>query len=137
MTSEPLTSLNTFHVAARADRLETIRDPADLAAVRYDPERDLVLGDGSKVLLASDVPGTVWLNRIMGRRVGQPSGGRVPVRVGAGEPWHDVVRWTLEAGLSGLENLSLIPGRCGAAPIQNIGAYGCLLYTSPSPRDHG
>ena len=107
---------------SRATREEDLLDLPTL-----DPGRDLVLGDGSNVLLASDVPGTVWLNRIMGRRIGASKHDQVSVSVGAGEPWHDVVRWTLEAGLSGLENLSLIPGRCGAAPLQNIGAYGLEL----------
>lgn len=122
-----LAAYNTFHVAAGAHRLATLENPGELADIHFDPERDLVLGDGSNVLLASDVPGTVWLNRIPGKRIGTPKHGRVPVSVGAGEPWHEVVRWTLENGLSGLENLSLIPGRCGAAPLQNIGAYGVEL----------
>ena len=127
MTTEALASLNTFRVAANAGQLVTLEDARDLANLRFDPERDLVLGDGSNVLLASDVPGTVWLNRIMGRSLGETRGDQVAVTVGAGEPWHGVVRWTLDAGLSGLENLSLIPGRCGAAPMQNIGAYGVEL----------
>jgi UDP-N-acetylmuramate dehydrogenase len=127
MAPRTLASFNTFGVAAGAERLATLRHAGELATVHFDPESDLVLGDGSNVLLASDVPGTVWLNRMMGRRIGDPKNGRVPVRVGAGEPWHDMVRWTLASGLSGLENLSLIPGRCGAAPIQNIGAYGVEL----------
>mgnify|MGYP001825158944 FL=1 len=127
MTPEALTSLNTFRVKAHAGRQITLHDPDDLADIPFDPERDLILGDGSNVLLASDVPGTVWLNRLMGRNIGTPRGGRIRVSVGAGESWHDIVRWTLEEGLSGLENLSLIPGRCGAAPMQNIGAYGVEL----------
>jgi UDP-N-acetylmuramate dehydrogenase len=127
MTPGALASFNTFRVAAGAERLATLGDLAELATLRFDPESDLILGDGSNVLLASDVPGTVWLNRFMGRRIGASKKDRVSVSVGAGEPWHDVVRWTLEAGLSGLENLSLIPGRCGAAPLQNIGAYGVEL----------
>jgi UDP-N-acetylmuramate dehydrogenase len=127
MTPGALRSYNTFRVAAGTERLATLGDLAALATIDFDPESDLVLGDGSNVLLASDVPGTTWLNRIMGRRIGTPKNGRVPVRVGAGETWHEVVRWTLDEGLSGLENLSLIPGRCGAAPLQNIGAYGVEL----------
>jgi UDP-N-acetylmuramate dehydrogenase len=116
-----------LRVAAGAERLSAIGHLAELTTLNFDPESDLILGDGSNVLLASDVPGTVWLNRIMGRRIGASKHDQVSVSVGAGEPWHDVVRWTLEEGLSGLENLSLIPGRCGAAPLQNIGAYGVEL----------
>lgn len=127
MNREALASHNTFRVDARAAHLATLEDVGDLAEARFEPERDLVLGDGSNVLLVSDVPGTVWLNRIRGREFGTERGNRVSVRVGAGESWHDMVRWSLNEGLSGLENLSLIPGRCGAAPIQNIGAYGVEL----------
>ncbi|MEE4174738.1 MAG: UDP-N-acetylmuramate dehydrogenase [Xanthomonadales bacterium] len=130
MTPEALASLTTFGVAATAQRIVALRDAEDLQKITFDPDRDLVLGDGSNVLLAGDVPGTVWLNRLAGRQLSRRDGDRVAVRVGAGEPWHDVVRWTLDQGLSGLENLSLIPGRCGAAPLQNIGAYGVELAES-------
>ncbi len=118
---------NTFGVAARAGSITRISEPAQLTDTGFDASRDLVLGDGSNVLLASDVPGTVFLNRLPGRRILGDDGTRTRVWVGAGEPWHDVVRWSLRQGLSGLENLSLIPGRCGAAPMQNIGAYGVEL----------
>ena len=90
-------------------------------------ERDLVLGGGSNVLLVEDVPGTVYLNRLRGRSLGRVDGTTVLVEAAAGESWNDLVRWSLEKGLSGLENLSLIPGLAGAAPMQNIGAYGVEL----------
>jgi UDP-N-acetylmuramate dehydrogenase len=122
-----ITAFNTFGVAARAGDIIRITDLAQLPDTRFDAREDLVLGDGSNVLLVSDVPGTLFLNRLAGRRVLGNDGARTRIRVGAGEPWHDVVRWSLRQGLSGLENLSLIPGRCGAAPMQNIGAYGVEL----------
>lgn len=122
-----LDSLNTFRVAATAAAVQPLTSLTALPGLRFDPARDIVLGGGSNVLLADDVPGTVWLNRLPGREVTGETGDRVLVRVGAGENWHDVVRWTLDQGLSGLENLSLIPGLAGAAPIQNIGAYGVEL----------
>ena len=79
------------------------------------------------MLLASDVPGNVLLNRLPGRRVLSEDEDAAVVFAGAGEDWHGLVRWSIDQGLSGLENLSLIPGRVGAAPIQNIGAYGVEL----------
>ncbi|WP_271273990.1 UDP-N-acetylmuramate dehydrogenase [Aliamphritea hakodatensis] len=86
----------------------------------------LVLGGGSNLILVSDIPGLVILNRLRGitvkADVDDPS--RVCVTAAAGENWHDFVRYTLECGAYGLENLSLIPGTVGAAPMQNIGAYG-------------
>jgi UDP-N-acetylmuramate dehydrogenase len=125
--SHDLSSFNTFGVAAHAGALTYLSDLAQLAETHFDSRKDLVLGDGSNVLLTTDVPGTVMLNRLSGRRVLGEDGNTVRVWLGAGEPWHDAVRWTLERGFCGLENLSLIPGRCGAAPMQNIGAYGVEL----------
>lgn len=123
-----LKALNTFGVAARAGLLLTLESEEDVLALPpFDPGRDLVLGDGSNILFVSDVPGLVIHNRIAGRAVVADDGESALLEVGAGENWHRLVRWTLRAGLSGLENLSLIPGSAGAAPIQNIGAYGVEL----------
>ncbi len=123
-----LKSLNTFGVDATAGLLLTIESEEDLlSAPTFDPHRDFVLGAGSNVLFVSDVPGTVFLNRIAGKDIIGEHDGYAQVEVGAGENWHQLVRWTLDQGLSGLENLSLIPGLAGAAPIQNIGAYGVEL----------
>jgi UDP-N-acetylmuramate dehydrogenase len=123
----PLREFNSFgvpSVASRLVRLDTVEDAGRLGAGAYNPERDLVLGGGSNVLLTRDVDGTVWLNRIPGKRIIDDDGQTALVEVGAGENWHDFVAWTLDQGLCGLENLSLIPGLAGAAPMQNIGAYG-------------
>ena len=68
--------------------------------------------------------GTVLLMDIRGRTLRADDGGRVVLRVGAGENWHELVLWCHHHGLHGLANLALIPGSVGAAPIQNIGAYG-------------
>ncbi|MGB3749840.1 MAG: UDP-N-acetylmuramate dehydrogenase [Rhodanobacter sp.] len=123
-----LAHLNTLRVDARANLLADIRDAAklpellDFPAIRQG--RLLVLGEGSNVLLTDDFPGTVL--RMSTRGVQVESGGdSARIAVAAGERWDDFVRWTLGQGYAGLENLILIPGTVGAAPIQNIGAYGC------------
>ena len=123
-----LASRNTFKVPAGAPWLVELDDSAALPAVLQRPElRDgvaLVLGGGSNLLFAGDAPGAVLA--LTGQRtalVGDHDG-IVIVRADAGVEWHGFVLLTLAQGLSGLENLSLIPGTVGAAPIQNIGAYG-------------
>ncbi|MFD2641060.1 UDP-N-acetylmuramate dehydrogenase [Pseudomonas japonica] len=84
----------------------------------------LVIGGGSNLLLTQDVTALVIRMSSSGIRLLSDDGQRVVVEAEAGEPWHPFVQWTLEQGLVGLENLSLIPGTVGAAPMQNIGAYG-------------
>lgn len=84
----------------------------------------LFLGGGSNILFTQDYEGLVVHIKLKQREVIGTMGGYVYVRAGAGENWHDFVRWTVEQGYAGLENLSLIPGTVGAAPVQNIGAYG-------------
>lgn len=86
-----------------------------------------VLGGGSNVVLRPRFEGIIGLMAIPGREILDRSHGHTLVRLGAGENWHDAVEWTLQNGLPGLENLAGIPGTVGAAPIQNIGAYGCEL----------
>jgi len=126
--SPSLRGMNSFGVDAKAGLLITIENEEDVLSLpAFDPARDLVLGSGSNVLLVTDVPGTVFHNGIPGRSITAEAGDFTMVEVGAGENWHQLVRWTLDQGLSGLENLSLIPGLAGAAPIQNIGAYGVEL----------
>jgi UDP-N-acetylmuramate dehydrogenase len=122
-----LREFNTLGVAEAAASLATIEQLADLGAIHFDPSQDLVLGGGSNVLLVGGVPGTVYLNRLQGRSVIEQGKDHVVVEIAAGEPWHELVLWTLASGYSGLENLSLIPGLTGAAPMQNIGAYGVEL----------
>ncbi|HET6546565.1 MAG TPA: UDP-N-acetylmuramate dehydrogenase [Rhodanobacteraceae bacterium] len=122
---------NTFRVAARAHRLIDVRRsgalPAlfDCAAVKSAPL--LVLGSGSNILFTRDWPGVVLAMSTRGIQVAEDLGDRALVRVAAGENWADFVRWSLDQGFVGLENLALIPGTVGAAPIQNIGAYGVEL----------
>jgi UDP-N-acetylmuramate dehydrogenase len=87
----------------------------------------LVLGGGSNLVLAGDFDGLVLQVAFKGRSRVQEDADAWYIRAGGGENWHDFVRWTLEMGWPGLENLSLIPGTVGAAPVQNIGAYGLEL----------
>ncbi len=122
-----LKALNTLGVDARAAGMIELVQPEQLADTAFDPRTDLVLGEGSNVLIADDVPGTVLLNRLRGRRVVEGDGDHALIEAAGGEPWHGLVRWSLDQGLCGLENLSLIPGLAGAAPMQNIGAYGVEL----------
>jgi UDP-N-acetylmuramate dehydrogenase len=123
-----LKALNSFGLEASAALLLAVESEEDVLSLPgYDAACDLVLGGGSNVVLAGDVPGTVFHIRIPGRHVVDEQGDHAMVEIGAGEGWHSLVRWSLERGYSGLENLSLIPGTVGAAPLQNIGAYGVEL----------
>ena len=123
-----LQARNAFGVAATAPMLVEVSDTAALPELfGYAMLRDgpvLVLGGGSNLLLAGDPPGAVLALVAQDIRVLAESDGTAIVRADAGVAWHDFVLWTLGHGLSGLENLALIPGTVGAAPIQNIGAYG-------------
>lgn len=124
----PLRARNSFGVQAHAEVLVEVRDAAALpelfgnAMLRDGPV--LVLGGGSNLLLAGDPPGAVLALGGQDIRILDDDGDTVLVRAEAGVDWHAFVLWTLGHGLAGLENLALIPGTVGAAPIQNIGAYG-------------
>jgi len=123
-----LLAMNTFGVSAKAGlQIEVESEEDVLLLPAFDRKRDFVLGGGSNVLFVEDVPGTVFMNRIRGIEVIDEDTEQALVEVGAGENWHDLVSWCLRRQLHGLENLALIPGMAGAAPIQNIGAYGVEL----------
>ncbi|SFC55627.1 UDP-N-acetylmuramate dehydrogenase [Massilia yuzhufengensis] len=123
-----LASLNTFRLPARARHYLRVIGAAQLDAVRADAALAalprLVLGGGSNMLFTRDFDGIVLHMAGLGKEVLGNEDGRILVRAQAGENWHAFVQWTLAQGLGGLENLSLIPGTVGAAPIQNVGAYG-------------
>jgi len=119
-----LTAFNTFGVGAHAAEVIELETPEEYPGLAFDPARDLLLGGGSNVLLVGDIDGRACLNRLPGRSIVHEDADSAIVEAAAGENWHEFVRWTLGEGLSGLENLSLIPGSVGAAPMQNIGAYG-------------
>lgn len=123
-----LDARNTFGVRATAPMLVEVADAAALPELfGYAMLRDgpvLVLGGGSNLLFAADPPGAALSLTAQGIAIVSDDGDSVIVRADAGVGWHDLVLWTLGHGLCGLENLALIPGTVGAAPIQNIGAYG-------------
>lgn len=127
----PLDRRNTFRVPASAALLAEVREPAALAELLTKPEVNgrplLVLGEGSNVLFTRDFDDLVIAMANRGIEILEESSDSARVRAQAGEDWHGLVRWSLAQGLGGLENLSLIPGTVGAAPIQNIGAYGAEL----------
>ena len=123
-----LTALNTFGVPVAARCYAEAADEAAVRAAEVEAARLglplLILGGGSNLLLTRDVEALVLRMTGLGRRILSEEGDQVLVEAEAGEPWHPFVQWTLAQGLGGLENLSLIPGTVGAAPVQNVGAYG-------------
>src|SRR5574343_30969 len=128
-----LRPLNTLALPGRAAAFAVITSAAQLAEIAQPSGRRFILGGGSNLVLTGDFDGLVLHMAIPGRRLVADEADAWLVQAGAGEPWHDFVQWTLAQGWPGLENLSLIPGTVGAAPIQNIGAYGLevgeLLHT--------
>jgi UDP-N-acetylmuramate dehydrogenase len=130
-----LQPLNTFGIAARAQRLARLRSEADLAALMgsqdwTEPSSTapvFVLGGGSNLVITGDIKALVLKVDIPGRRLVEETPKGWVVEAGAGENWHAFVAWTLAQGWPGLENLALIPGSVGASPVQNIGAYGVEL----------
>jgi len=122
-----LKPFNSFGVAVNAALFAEAHNEADVrAALQLAEQRQLpllVIGGGSNLLLTGDVQALVLRMASRGIRLVEDCV-QVLVEAEAGEPWHPFVQWTLEQGLVGLENLSLIPGTVGAAPMQNIGAYG-------------
>ncbi|SMQ30510.1 UDP-N-acetylmuramate dehydrogenase [Pseudomonas helmanticensis] len=123
-----LKPFNSFGVDVRAQLFAEAHSDADVReALAYSTAHDvplLVIGGGSNLLLTADIAALVLRMATRGIRVVSDDGNRVVIEAEAGEPWHAFVQHTLALGFSGLENLSLIPGTVGAAPMQNIGAYG-------------
>jgi UDP-N-acetylmuramate dehydrogenase len=126
-----LTSLTTLRLPAKATARRDVADlPAlreALAFARASGLSVIVLGEGSNVVFAGDVEALVLRYTATGRELLAEDGASVTLRVAAGEHWHTLVTWCLDQGYYGFENLALIPGTVGAAPIQNIGAYGVEL----------
>lgn len=123
-----LKPFNTFGIEVKARYFTEVHNDGEARqALTQASEQGvpvLVLGGGSNLLLTADIQALVMRMASRGLRILSDDGEQVIVEAEAGEPWHPFVQWSLAQGLSGLENLSLIPGTVGAAPMQNIGAYG-------------
>lgn len=126
-----LIKLNTFGVPAYAKFFATVQDELELQDILNAPDfqnnEKLFLGGGSNVLFTKDFNGIVVLNKIKGIEIVDENEDFVFLKSMAGEGWHDLVSFTVSRNYWGIENLSLIPGTVGAAPMQNIGAYGAEL----------
>lgn len=123
-----LKPFNTFGIDVKARYFAQGHSDAEVRAALLEAAHlelpVLVIGGGSNLLLTGDIDALVLHMASRGRRLLSEEGDRVVVEAEAGEPWHEFVQWSLAQGCSGLENLSLIPGTVGAAPMQNVGAYG-------------
>jgi len=126
-----LFKLNTFGISASAKFFVEINNENDLKELfeskEFKDNAKLFLGGGSNVLFTKDFDGIVILNKLKGIEILREDSENVLIRCMSGEIWHDLVIFAVERGLWGIENLSLIPGTVGAAPMQNIGAYGAEL----------
>ena len=121
-----LKSFNTFGIECQVEkylRIDTLKDLEQLS--QNSPY--FILGSGSNILFTKDVKGTILHNNLKGIEIVKETEEYVLVRSASGEIWHQLVLWAIENNFAGIENLSLIPGTVGAAPIQNIGAYGVEL----------
>lgn len=122
---------NTLDVSAKARLFATISSVDELQQLLQESPVDtddiLVLGGGSNILFADNFPGLVLQMAIKGKEIVRENDSFVWLEIGGGENWHQTVRYAINKGWGGIENLSLIPGTVGAAPIQNIGAYGVEL----------
>lgn len=125
-----LKDYNTFGIEASAKhfaRFSSIKQLAELFLDKRFQEPKLIIGGGSNLLLTKNFNGLVLKNEIIGKEVVLENDYEIILKVGAGEIWHNFVLFCVESNYGGIENMSLIPGSVGAAPMQNIGAYGVEL----------
>ncbi len=124
----PLLKLNTFGVDVKAKyfaSINTINELTELIKTNVFKDLELlILGGGSNILFTKDFDGLVLLNNIKGKEIIDQNQQSIFLKIGAGENWHKLVMYCVDNGWGGIENLSLIPGNTGTAPMQNIGAYG-------------
>ncbi len=120
-----LKSYNSFGLDVSCSQLARIKKNSDLSSfLNLDSNASFILGGGSNILLLNDLNKVVLKNEIKGKDIVKETAKHIFVRVGGGENWHNFVKWCIQRGYGGVENLSLIPGSVGASPMQNIGAYG-------------
>lgn len=124
-----LKSYNTFGIDVKAKEFTSVSSVSELQSVleKYQNEEIFILGGGSNMLLTQNIEKPVLHINIKGKQIVRQDENFVWVEAQAGENWHEFVLWTLQNDFGGIENLSLIPGNIGSAPIQNIGAYGVEL----------
>lgn len=124
-----LKSYNTFGIEAKAKYFVSVNSVSELEEIlkSKDYPNSFILGGGSNMLLTKDIDSLVIHIDIKGIEIISENNGNVFVKANAGENWHEFVLWCLKNDFGGIENLSLIPGNVGSAPIQNIGAYGVEL----------
>ncbi|HEY9177819.1 MAG TPA: UDP-N-acetylmuramate dehydrogenase [Flavipsychrobacter sp.] len=116
---------NTFGIDARATHFIQLTDKSQVPEITTAwPGEKHIIGGGSNILLTQDVTGITILNRLKGIELTKEDNDHAWLRVASGEVWHELVMYAIEKGWAGIENLALIPGTIGAAPMQNIGAYG-------------
>ena len=124
----PLLKLNTFGLDVKAKyftSINTINELIELTKTNVFKDLELlILGGGSNILFTKDFDGLVILNNIKGKEIIDQNQQSIFLKIGAGENWHELVMYCVDKGWGGIENLSLIPGNTGTAPMQNIGAYG-------------
>lgn len=124
-----LRSYNTFGIDVPAKHFAAVHSIEELKEClqTYKHLPILILGGGSNVLFTKPFEGLVINIQLKGKEITRIEQETVYVKAAAGEPWHEFVLWTIQQDLGGIENMSLIPGNIGAAPMQNIGAYGVEL----------
>ncbi|QOC23467.1 UDP-N-acetylmuramate dehydrogenase [Wenzhouxiangella sp. AB-CW3] len=127
ITDADITALSSFRLPARARELILLNHPDQLGQMPPTELRELMLGGGSNTVFIGDWPGRILLNRLSGVSFEPVDDEQVLVTAAGGENWHRLVVRCIRRGLHGLENLIMIPGSVGAAPMQNIGAYGIEL----------
>lgn len=117
---------NTFHLDVYAKKCVILENTDELKALDQIIGNDkfLILGGGSNVLFVNDFDGVIIKNEIKGKEITDENDEYVNVKIKSGEVWHEMVMWSVKNNWNGIENLALIPGTVGAAPVQNIGAYG-------------
>ena len=124
-----LKDYNTFGIACKASQFISVKDSAQLVAILKNHAQNnlLILGGGSNMLLTQDVQALVLHIALKGISIVAETNDHVIIEAMAGENWHDLVTYCISNNFGGIENLSLIPGNVGTAPVQNIGAYGVEL----------
>lgn len=123
-----LKSENTFHLDVNARYFTVVKNDKDLKEIfdddKFSEVSKLIIGEGANILFTKDFDGLVIKNEILGIKILKSDKNKSLIEVGAGVNWHDFVTYAVDHNLGGVENLALIPGKVGAAPVQNIAAYG-------------